>query len=689
MISLFQQIVYILSWVFILFLFKNTFRIFFETHLPVEYSRPISYILPLFIFGYVSWFLVLLEIPYQYIWFIVIFAGIYCIYHRISLIGIIKEDILWDSGFLFFFSMFLISYSFYSDIFSMFDIERERGVMMMASILRTPSVPPLDPSFCGGFLDIYYYLIFWVFAGIGFVTNTPVSFINGLAASVIFGISAVLLISIGKIIIPQLSFLPLIILIIPRPSFFYVLFTVPGLNSILSICEKSIFGIIDGCDYDYQLTGTLYQNIHPMIGALALRLIVIFLLLIIMTKWDNLVFREKQILLGLLSIASALLFITYTWDAIIFAPFIMVVFFYLAYSEFKRNYSYTGENHTINLKKSITGILNLTYPVIPGVLLLLIWLSKMNNAGITGLVLNYQTRLSFIDMLLVNGWMICILFIHCFEEIRKKPLYILIGIIPIYFGYASLSLLLIPLIYLIIKNEKSWYDYFAVWAIIGLFFSELFTLVNAFYGPDRFNTTLKFNWILWPIIWIFILGICNSWLIKFGRLNKNLVNASKVVLVLIFIIVIIISPALSYGNITQMSIDGAQRAESLNPDLPKIITLLSNDPNATCIVDKTYKDSLSGISILSGIPNYVQSPLVERIWGRDGGEIEKRENIVKEIYTNNSFSITDTTPHISYIILDEYAIKLYGNISMNKTSLQEIYSNNTLKIYKNRETLPL
>ncbi len=39
----------------------------------------------------------------------------------------------------------------------------------MASIIRTPVVPPLDPWFLGATLDVYYYLGYWIFGTLALI----------------------------------------------------------------------------------------------------------------------------------------------------------------------------------------------------------------------------------------------------------------------------------------------------------------------------------------------------------------------------------------------------------------------------------------------------------------------------------------------------------------------------------------
>ena len=43
----------------------------------------------------------------------------------------------------------------------------------LASVIRNPVVPPLDPWFSGGTLNVYYYLGYWMLGALAIVSGVP------------------------------------------------------------------------------------------------------------------------------------------------------------------------------------------------------------------------------------------------------------------------------------------------------------------------------------------------------------------------------------------------------------------------------------------------------------------------------------------------------------------------------------
>ena len=103
----------------------------------------------------------------------------------------------------------------------------------LASVMRLPVVPPLDPWFAGGVIDGYYYLGYWMFGCLGIVSGVPSNIAFNLALPTVLGISAVILYAIGDLLIGRLRWLLLATLLMPNPSFFYQILLGKGLNSVM------------------------------------------------------------------------------------------------------------------------------------------------------------------------------------------------------------------------------------------------------------------------------------------------------------------------------------------------------------------------------------------------------------------------------------------------------------------------
>ena len=91
----------------------------------------------------------------------------------------------------------------------------------LASVIRSPVVPPLDPWFGGGTLNVYYYLGYWMFGCLALVSGVPSNIAFNLALPTVFALACVNVYAIGTLLLERFRWLPLLVFFIPNPSFFY------------------------------------------------------------------------------------------------------------------------------------------------------------------------------------------------------------------------------------------------------------------------------------------------------------------------------------------------------------------------------------------------------------------------------------------------------------------------------------
>ena len=186
----------------------------------------------------------------------------------------------------------------------------------LASVMRNPVVPPLDPWFAGGSLNVYYYLGYWMFGCLGIVTGVPSNIAFNLALPTIFGLAAVNLYATGTLLLDKFRWLPLTILFIPNPSFFYQLVQGKALNTVLWDSTRTIANTIN----EYPLFSFIWGDVHAHVVSLFNQVFLIFLLLYAWKRWESLENRAKWLvsILCALSLGSMPLF--NTWDVLIYAP---------------------------------------------------------------------------------------------------------------------------------------------------------------------------------------------------------------------------------------------------------------------------------------------------------------------------------------------------------------------------------
>ena len=142
---------------------------------------------------------------------------VFHIYRREYSLANLRKEWRWALVFLIFFFL-MLDIRFVNPTISY--AEKFMDHAFLASVMRTPIIPPLDPWFAGGTLNVYYYLGYWIFGCLGLVSGVPSNIAFNLALPTVFGIATVTLYAIGTLILERFRWLPLLVFFIPNPSFF-------------------------------------------------------------------------------------------------------------------------------------------------------------------------------------------------------------------------------------------------------------------------------------------------------------------------------------------------------------------------------------------------------------------------------------------------------------------------------------
>ncbi|MFZ2073686.1 MAG: DUF2298 domain-containing protein, partial [Methanoregula sp.] len=135
-----------------------------------QYAFPASFAASLLLFTILTWYCGLARFPVQFalVPFVLLFA--YHLYRRNYTWVELKKEWRWELIFLIFFSL-MLTVRFVNPTISY--AEKFMDHAFLASIMRNPVVPPLDPWFAGGTMDVYYYLGYWIFGCLGIVSGVP------------------------------------------------------------------------------------------------------------------------------------------------------------------------------------------------------------------------------------------------------------------------------------------------------------------------------------------------------------------------------------------------------------------------------------------------------------------------------------------------------------------------------------
>ena len=186
----------------------------------------------------------------------------------------------------------------------------------LASIIRNPVVPPLDPWFGGGFLNVYYYLGYWLFGCLAITSGVPSNIAFNLALPTVFAVAAVNVYAISTLVLERFRWLPLLALFIPNPSFFYNIALGNATNTLLWDSTRTITNTIN----EYPLFSFLWGDVHAHVISIFNQVFLIFLLLFAYKQWELLESRGRLLVCILCALSLGSMPLINTWDVYFYMP---------------------------------------------------------------------------------------------------------------------------------------------------------------------------------------------------------------------------------------------------------------------------------------------------------------------------------------------------------------------------------
>ncbi|MHB8053092.1 MAG: DUF2298 domain-containing protein, partial [Methanoregula sp.] len=307
-----QQVLFVISWLAVLILLqisvypslKRTFGTF---------AFPVSFSASLLVFTILSWYCGLVRIPVQLSLIPFLLLLVYHLWHRDYSLSELKNE--WHWGLLFLICFFLmLDVRFVNPTISF--AEKFMDHAFLASVIRSPVVPPLDPWFGGGTLNVYYYLGYWLFGCLAIVSGVPSNIAFNLALPTVFALAAVNVYAIGTLVLDRFRWLPLLVFFLPNPSFFYQIAQGKAMSSVLWDSTRTITNTIN----EYPLFSFLWGDVHAHVISLFNQAFLIFLLLFAYRKWESLESRGRWIVCLLCTLSLGSMPLINTWDVLLYAP---------------------------------------------------------------------------------------------------------------------------------------------------------------------------------------------------------------------------------------------------------------------------------------------------------------------------------------------------------------------------------
>ncbi|NMB78825.1 MAG: hypothetical protein GYA23_06990 [Methanomicrobiales archaeon] len=542
----------------------------------------------------------------------------------------------------------------------------------LTSVIRNPVVPPLDPWFAGGTLNVYYYLGYWLFGCLAIVSGVPSSIAFNLALPTVFALSAVSLYAVGTLLLDRFRWLPLIPLILPNPALIFQVITGnvvnPAYDASLSwLGTRTITNTIN----EFPLFSFIWGDVHAHVISLFNQAFLIFLLLFAWKRWESLENNGKVTLMALIALSLGSMPLFNTWDVLLYAPLVLVIAVLILWR--KRS---CPERTTWAFLFAIPPVSILCY--------LPFYLQLRTHTGAIALV---NTPSDPLEFLWVNGIFIAIFFALIVPEVRKRPLLLLACLPFALTGYTAAAIAVIPLIYCLAKADRDYPEILAAFGLAILIACELVYMKdNMGETYFRMNTVFKCYLPAWMMLGTAAFVMAGRWFSMPGRIPRisSLQSAALAILAVTILLALPFCVALP-GNYGSGTLDGLAYLEFQNPGDAGAIAYLRTLSGNEIIVEAEKGDYsyYSRVSSFTGIPSIVGQPFHEFMWrGNDDGWYTTRPADIRSIYED---------PEKTVVLMKKYnATLLYVGdsersryaVSLPDEGLTQVYADRATIIYR-------
>lgn len=577
----------------------------------------------------------------------------------------LREQWQWELVFAFFFILMLEVRYFNPNISY---AEKFMDHAFLASVMRHPVVPPLDPWFAGGVIDGYYYLGYWMFGCLGIVSGVPSPIVFNLALPTVLGISAVVLYAIGDLLIGRLRWLLLPTLLLPNPAFFYLAVAGHGLNSVLWDSTRTLTNTIT----EYPLFSFVWGDVHPHVVGIFNQLFLIFILAFAYRRWSVLPDSARWVTCILAAVSLGSMPALNSWDVLIYAP-VVLIFGTLIWYE-----------NRMAMNGWDAARLLVTVPPLAFACYVPFYITIRASTGGPAVVTSPSDPVQFF---LVQGFFLTLFCLLLAGEIRKMP-YLLLAAVPFAIaGYPAAAFAVIPMVFL--AARRPW----DVPQILGTAGFLLTILTEFVYLKDnmgdtyfRMNTIFKCYNVAWILLSVSLFTLAGQYLSK-KRLpvfsTDQRAAATAVIIVTLAVLPLFVSLDLNDGT---RSLDGLAYLDRSRPGDAAAVAYLRDLPvsAATRIVEAEGGDYTyySRISAFTGIPTVIGEPFHEVMWRGSGGWFSERTGDVRAMYEQPEKTSTLMEKYgVSYLILGAPEREKYSIQSVSP-DLTLVFSHAGTEIYR-------
>jgi YYY domain-containing protein len=632
-----------------------------------SFAYPVSFPASLLMFTLVSWYCGLARIPIQAAFLPFLCLAVWHLYHRAYRIDELKAEWQWEVLFLICFFL-MLDVRFVNPTISYAEKFMDHG--FLASVIRDPVVPPLDPWFSGGSLNVYYYLGYWIFGCLAIMSGVPSNIAFNLALPTVFGMAAVMAYAIGTLLLNRFRWLPLLIFFLPNPSFFYNLTLGKALNTVIWDSTRTIANTIN----EYPLFSFVWGDVHAHVVSIFNQIFLLFLLLFAYKRWETLGMRGKWVVCILSAISLGSMPLINTWDVLIYAPVTLLFGALILW----RNRDALRSIPSWLYLGSVPPIAILSY--------LPFYFQLQTHTGGIGIV-NAPFSSSVPEFLLVNGLFIAIFVAVLRKEILRRPYYLAAAVPFLIAGYFAAAVAIVPLVYLVVRRER---DFPAILAAIGL---AILVACELFYLKDnmgdtyfRMNTVFKCYLPAWLMLGTAAFIMIGQQLFAWRRVPvlsaRNTAVVSVIVVCLLLVTPFVVQYNAGYGTGT---LDGLAYLSATHPGDAGAVAYLRALPGTERIVEAEGGDYTyySRVSSFTGIPTIIGQPFHEFMWrGDDTGWFSTRPSDIKSIYEQADQTIPLMKKYNATLLYVGDTERERYNVDLPGTGLTKVYSADNTEIYR-------
>lgn len=700
----------VLIWLVLIFFLHFSLVPFIRSYFSLV-AVPLSFSLSILLYTLLTFWIALMHLPIQ-LALIPFLLGIgytcYLGYHRGGVREIISRFSAHHSEWRYY-ALFavvflaMLTLRMYSPDISSAEKFMDHG--FIASMMRTPVVPPLDPWFSGGDLSVYYYLGHWMLAVLGLTSGVPSPILFTLSLPTVAALAAVNMYGVGHLLLPRLRLLPVLLLFLMNPAFVQLAISGTGWSKLLWDSTR----VIDGTINEYPLFSFIFGDVHAHVLGFFPQTTLILLITLAVTCWKTIQPVSRLVLVLSTALALGSIPPTNTWDVLIQAPLIIVTGMILLFSSsgvtpsrsgrcsavFSRFESIlkgiresTTEGYGIRYFSPVRGaVLYLVLVPVIGILCYLPFYLMMKAQGIEGIGV-VTVPSSVPQFLLVNGWFIAILAFSLIPMFRRYPWIFLIALPFLASGYYAAAIPAVLLGALLIRREGA-ADLLAGTGLVILIFCEILYLRDNM-GDQyfRMNTVFKLYvtaWLLFSGASACMLGKMLLPLVSIPSWSSRVIeSAVPLILLSLLLFPAIVTASHGAGSHTP-TMDGLAWLSVTQPDDLAAVTWLRSQKGKITLVEAVGGDYGydSRISAFTGIPTLLGWPFHESMWRNNTppGWYAQRTSVVRTIYED---------PSLCENLMKQFGIDLLYvgptekkdyNISLPKSGLTQVYQHGAVAIY--------